>query len=145
MIDDGDNVILSDDLRTRLYMTAGDYGSIDIASGQKDPTYGMTPAQRKRYEKRLRSKPRPRDIFDVESLVKKKEAKEEERKRQLSELHRTLNTSRSNKNEIVVRIKSDLSEIEEFKSIPNRVLPGPEEIEQLTSSRKGDNNSMRLL
>ena len=33
MIDDGDNVILSDDLRTRLYMTAGDYGSIDIASG----------------------------------------------------------------------------------------------------------------
>ena len=44
MIEDGDNVILSDDMRTRLYMTADDFGGIDVNSGEKDPTYGMTAA-----------------------------------------------------------------------------------------------------
>ena len=42
----------------------------------------MTPAQRKRYEKRSKSKPRPRDIFDVGAIVKKKAEKAEEQKRQ---------------------------------------------------------------
>lgn len=93
MIDDGDNVILSDDLRTRLYMTADDYGGIDIASGKKDPTYGMTPAQRKRYEKRLKSKPRPRDAFDVQALKKKKDLKADEKKRQqVSDMQRTMSS-----------------------------------------------------
>ena len=43
MIEDGDNVILSDELRTKLYMTAEDAnGAMDMETGQKDPTYGMT-------------------------------------------------------------------------------------------------------
>ena len=73
MIDDGDNVILSDDLRTKLYMTADEMAQgIDVETGNKGPTYGMTAAQRKRYEKKMLAKPRPRDIFDVQALIKKR-------------------------------------------------------------------------
>ena len=32
----------------------------------------MTAAQRKRYEKKMLAKPRPRDIFDVQALIKKR-------------------------------------------------------------------------
>ena len=43
MIEDGDNVILSDELRTRLYMTADDMASgIDMETGEKTQTYGMS-------------------------------------------------------------------------------------------------------
>lgn len=43
MIEDGDNVILSDELKTRLYMTADEVDAgIDMESGQKGATYGMT-------------------------------------------------------------------------------------------------------
>ena len=42
---------------------------------RKDPTYGMTGAQKERYEKRLKAKPRPRDIFDVEEIMKRRERK----------------------------------------------------------------------
>lgn len=85
MIDDGDNVILSDELRMRLYMTADEMmGGIDLESGQKDPTYGMTPAQRKRYEKKLMAKPRPRDIFNVQALLSHRNFLIEERNKKFT-------------------------------------------------------------
>lgn len=74
MIADGDNVILSEDLKTRLYMTAtddmgalsGDEDENEFQLKQKrDPTFGMTLAQKERYEKKMCAKPRPRDIFNV--------------------------------------------------------------------------------
>lgn len=82
MIDDGLNVILTDELKARLYMTADDAGAAfeaqDDDPGAKDdpgkallarkaadPTYGMTAAQKERYEKRMNAKPRPRDLFNV--------------------------------------------------------------------------------
>lgn len=74
MINDGINVRLSDELKTKLYMTADEMrGGFDMETGQKDPTYGMTPAQRRRYEKRLTAKPRPRQIFDVEALLRRRD------------------------------------------------------------------------
>ena len=76
MIEDGENVIIPDDLRAKLYMTANDYDLSGDEITAKQDTKGsgltMTPEQRLRYQKRLRAKPRPRDIFDVEALVQKK-------------------------------------------------------------------------
>ena len=78
MIEDGDNVILSDELRTRLYMTADDMASgIDMETGEKTQTYGMSEQQRKRYEKSLLAKPRPRDIFDVQGMLEKRSSIDE--------------------------------------------------------------------
>ena len=37
---------------------------------ETDPTLGMTDAQKERYLKSLNAKPRPRDLFNVEELVK---------------------------------------------------------------------------
>lgn len=85
MIGDGDNVILSDDLKTKLYMTATEDAEAlsgdDGEDGKKrDPTFGMTPAQKERYEKKMMAKPRPRDIFNVEEIMKERERKIIERK-----------------------------------------------------------------
>ena len=72
MLDDGVDVVLSDELKMKLYMTSDD---LDLNLGDEedakalrtgdDPTFGMTTAQKIRYEKKLLAKPRPRDIFDV--------------------------------------------------------------------------------
>mmetsp|Transcript_23477 Transcript_23477/g.31465 ORF Transcript_23477/g.31465 Transcript_23477/m.31465 type:complete len:114 (-) Transcript_23477:286-627(-) len=113
MIDDGVNVILSDELKTRLYMTADDLGGIDIESGQKDPTYGMTPAQRKRYEKRLLAKPRPRDLFNVQELIKKRDAKIDELKRKMDAKKEQEKNTEGGK-EIIVRIRNDMTQIDQF-------------------------------
>ena len=40
---------------------------------KRDPTYGLTPAQKERYLKKLNAKPRPRDIFNVQEIVKARE------------------------------------------------------------------------
>ena len=43
-----------------------------MAIREKDPTYGMTMTQKDRHEKRMRAKPRPRDIFNVQAILKKR-------------------------------------------------------------------------
>ena len=81
MIEDGCDVVLSDELRSKLYMTADMTGTFSgdeddesiLARKQKDPTYGMTTAQKERYLRRKNSKPRPRDIFDVQEIIKAKD------------------------------------------------------------------------
>ena len=87
MLEDGLNVKLTDEMKARLYMTAADAGAAfeaqtDNDTGDQDPgkallarkaadpTYGMTAAQKERFEKRMRAKPRPRDLFNVQELVK---------------------------------------------------------------------------
>ena len=128
MIDDGVNVVLSDELRTRLYMTADDLGGIDLESGEKDPTYGMTPAQRKRYEKKLLAKPRPRELFDVQALIKKRDEKIEALKKKMeAQREKEMLQDGANGNQIEVRIRNDLSQIDQFKSIPNQVFRVPED------------------
>ena len=98
MLEDGLNVKLTDELKARLYMTADDAGAAFeaqdggddggetdpgkalLARKAADPTYGMTAAQKERHEKRMRAKPRPRDLFNVGELIKQKEEREMERR-----------------------------------------------------------------
>ena len=79
MLDDGINVILDDELKSKLYMTAADSADLfgDPADNNDldaikaaDPTYGMTQAQKERYLKKKSAKPRPRDIFNVHEVLK---------------------------------------------------------------------------
>ena len=79
MLDDGINVILDDELKSKLYMTAADSANLfsdpsdnnDLdAIKAADPTYGMTQAQKERYLKKKSAKPRPRDIFNVHEVLK---------------------------------------------------------------------------
>ena len=86
MIEDGIDVVLTDEFRAKLYMSAdedtaaaavfdGDGGDSSatntgiLAKKKGDPTYGMTMQQRERYLKRKNAKPRPRDIFDAQAIV----------------------------------------------------------------------------
>ena len=84
MLDDGLNVKLTAEMRAKLYMTAADAGAAFdaqddsaetdpgkalLARKANDPTYGMTAAQKERYEKRMNAKPRPRDVFNVQQLI----------------------------------------------------------------------------
>ena len=66
LIEDGHNVVLSDEMRKKLYMTADDTATAFLdqstisaeddtgreKSKKQDPMYGMTAAQRERYKKR---------------------------------------------------------------------------------------------
>lgn len=78
---------LSDELKMKLYMTSDDV-NLNLGDGedakdirsQGDPTFGMTAAQKIRYEKRMNAKPRPRDLFDVHGLMKQRTNKILERK-----------------------------------------------------------------
>ena len=98
MLQDGLNVKLSDELKMRLLMTTDE--NLDMNQSQEvadpeaitterenlmarkknDPTFGMTADQKARYKKKLANKPRPRDLFDVESLIKRREARIIDRK-----------------------------------------------------------------
>ena len=100
MLDDGINVILTDEMKARLYMTADDAGALSgnpegdgaetegdrdpgkdlLARKAADPTYGMTGTQKERHEKRMRAKPRPRDLFNVKEIIKQRDQKQLERR-----------------------------------------------------------------
>ena len=90
MLDDGLNVKLTAEMRAKLYMTAADAGAAFdaqddsaetdpgkalLARKANDPTYGMTAAQKERYEKRMNAKPRPRDVFNVQQLIDQRNKK----------------------------------------------------------------------
>ena len=73
MIDDGLNVILTEEMKTKLYMSADDHvRAFEAGDADKDdPTYNMTADQRARYQKNLARKPRPRDFYDINAIMMK--------------------------------------------------------------------------
>ena len=74
MLDDGLNVILSEEMKTKLYMSADDFVRASEAgpdADKDDPTYNMTADERARYQKNLARKPRPRDFYDINAIMLK--------------------------------------------------------------------------
>ena len=131
LIDEGVCVNLSDDLRAKLFMTADDIDAAFVSGGEpgsadakKDPTFGMTPIQKKRYEKRLLAKPRPRDVFDVQKIIRQKESKLAERAKKLQEKRLRLQQETQTA-EMVHKISNEMALLSDFESIPNRVFGDP--------------------
>ena len=73
MLDDGLNVILSEEMKTKLYMSADDFVRASEATDAEkdDPTYNMTADQRARYLKKKARKPRPREFYDINAILMK--------------------------------------------------------------------------
>ena len=46
-----------------------------IARKEMDPEHNMTADQKKRFQKSLLNKPRPRDLFNVQEIMKKRDAR----------------------------------------------------------------------
>ena len=69
MLDDGINVILSEEMKTKLYMSVDDFVNASEPGADKDdPTYNMNAEQRARYKKNLARKPRPRHFYDINAI-----------------------------------------------------------------------------
>ena len=96
MLEDGKNVILTNELKTRLYMSQDDafeaenlvnmaqhhkddedsikdIGQAILERRKQDPTYGLTADQKAKLERKKTAKPRPRDLFPAQEMIKNKE------------------------------------------------------------------------
>ena len=127
MLDEGVNVILSEDMKNRLFLsnenghnsfhkeqdpvaaeeikTLGD----EIAERKiRDPTYGMTAAERDRYKKNLMNKPRPRELFDVKGLIIRRNDKILKRKEKYLAEKERIRQEKKQKEEIK-SLKQDIS------------------------------------
>ena len=98
MLEDGCNVILSDEFKKKLYREVDPSGELQVTTGiydeeivknedelvmekkKNDPTYGLTAEQKRRFEKKRKSKPRPRDIYNVQEIIKTRERRILEKK-----------------------------------------------------------------